>query len=101
MPLKSGWDAIIVDPDSRDFCEDTIIYHDHNHIINRHVMPYLRDIEGVRRINNRAEPFDCRLGTAPEMANFSSAIHGGPATPAIEVTVGTPTRLHAVGGVCQ
>lgn len=83
------------------FRDVALIFHDDDPIINRDVMPYNVDVNGLRGINYKAEPFAERAAK-PFPANvLDSRIHGDPATPLIEVTAGDDVRLHVAAGFGQ
>ncbi|MBI4288922.1 MAG: multicopper oxidase domain-containing protein, partial [Chloroflexi bacterium] len=98
QPLKSGWEAMIVDPNGRDFREDTIMYHEFgDESFNMKdagggSLP-LNDFLGVyrpgsRALNYRSEPFFRRqelaeevLGHEDESQSYGYYMFGDPATP--------------------
>jgi len=116
QPLKSGWDAMIVDPNGKDFREDTIIYHEFgdetyqlkdkngtNMPLNDFVGAYR---PGARAINYRSEPFFRRqelaeasaLGHDDESQSYGSYMFGDPATTIPRGYIGDPTKRRIVNG---
>ncbi len=115
QPLKSGWDAIIVDPNGKDFREDTIIYHefgdetftirDKNGTglpVNDFIGTYR---PGSRAINYRSEPFfrrqellETTLGHHDESQSYGSYMFGDPATTIPRGYIGDPTKRRIVNG---
>ncbi|MBI2852829.1 MAG: hypothetical protein HYX84_06995 [Chloroflexi bacterium] len=114
QPLKSGWEAIIVDPGGKDFREDTIIYHEFGHEEfdlsdkDGRPIPQVVDMDGSsnyrpgsRAINYRSEPFfrrneaqlDSGERTMPdESLDYGSYMNGDPATPIPRGYIGDPTK---------
>lgn len=115
QPVKSGWDAMIVDPNGKDFREDTIIYHEFGDesfkILDRggNALP-LKDPfnedayrPGSRLLNYRSEPFFHRqelvvpiLGHIDPSQNYGSYMFGDPATPRPRGYIGDPTKRRIV-----
>ncbi|MBI4337365.1 MAG: multicopper oxidase domain-containing protein [Chloroflexi bacterium] len=112
-PSKSGWEAIIVDPNGKDFREDTIMYHEFGDETfdmrdkNGNKMP-TNDFLGVyrpgsRALNYRSEPFFRRqelaeavLGFHDESQSYGSYMFGDPATPFPRGYIGDPTKRRIV-----
>ncbi|MBI2907205.1 MAG: multicopper oxidase domain-containing protein [Chloroflexi bacterium] len=114
-PLKSGWEAIIVDPSGKDFREDTIIYHEWGdesfRLSDREGSPLpLNDDHGVyrpgsRALNYRSEPFFRRqelaepiLGHEDRSQDYGSYMFGDPPTPMPRGYIGDPTKRRIVHG---
>ncbi|MBI4289119.1 MAG: multicopper oxidase domain-containing protein, partial [Chloroflexi bacterium] len=113
QPLKSGWEAMIVDPNGKDFREDTIMYHEFgDESFNMRdakggSLP-LNDFLGVYRpgsrlLNYRSEPFFRRqelaeevLGFHDESQSYGSYMFGDPATPFPRGYLGDPTKRRLV-----
>ena len=85
------------------FKDVALIFYDNDPIMNRDVMPYTRDVTGVRGINLRAEPFVERLAENKDMSLVfkTGSGHADPRTPIIEAKVGEQIRVHVMGGPGQ
>ncbi|MBI4303260.1 MAG: DUF4399 domain-containing protein, partial [Chloroflexi bacterium] len=104
VPVKSGTNVKVVSSSGNftAFRDVVLLFHDDDVGMNRDVMPYRRDVTGIRGINYKAVPFAERLAVNPDVSKvFSSAVHGDPRTPVITVTAGDQVRLHVAGGVGQ
>jgi FtsP/CotA-like multicopper oxidase with cupredoxin domain len=112
-PIKSGWEAIIVDPNGKDFREDTIVYHEVGdeefEIVDKdgdklpQVDPFKTYRPASRALNYRSEPFFRRrelvidvLGHEDESQNYGSYMFGDPPTPIPRGYVGDPTKRRIV-----
>ncbi|MEE8443391.1 MAG: di-heme oxidoredictase family protein, partial [Dehalococcoidia bacterium] len=112
-PLKSGWDAMIVDPNGKDFREDTIIYHEIGNededIMDKdgNALPVVDSFDtyrpGSRALNYRSEPFfrrqelaDVVLGHPDESQSYGSYMFGDPPTPRPRGYIGDPTKRRLV-----
>ena len=112
-PLKSGWEAMIVDPNGKDFREDTIIYHEIGDeefdIVDKDgkELPQVGPAEeyrpGSRAIGYRSEPFMRRqelveavLGHGDLSQNYGSYMFGDPPTPVPRGYIGDPTKRRIV-----
>lgn len=125
QPQKSGWDAIIVDPNGRDFREDTIIYHEFGDETfslrdkNGNQLPLNPQMDGAtnyrpgsRLLNYRSEEFFRRdelvatvlqipiggqlVNQADESQDYGSYMNGDPPTPMPRGYVGDPTKRRIV-----
>jgi hypothetical protein len=112
---RSGWEAIIVDPNGKDFREDTIIYHEIGDesfkVVDRddNALP-LNDPHneeayrpGSRALNYRSEPFFNRqvlvepiLGHPDGSHNYGSYMFGDVPTPTPRGYLGDPTKRRIV-----
>ncbi len=114
--LRSGWAAIIADPNGSDFREFAIAYHE---IGDDSFSPLNKDGEallqvdpfsgayrpGGRAINYRSEPFMNRLklqsetvGIADMSQAYSSYVFGDPATPIARNYLGDPVKQRLIHG---
>ncbi|MBI4284909.1 MAG: multicopper oxidase domain-containing protein [Chloroflexi bacterium] len=115
QPLKSGWEAIIVDPNGKDFREDTIIYHeigDESFRVSEESgspLPLNDPLNedayrpASRAINYRSEPFFNRqelvepiLGHPDGSQNYGSYMFGDVPTPTPRGYLGDPTKRRIV-----
>lgn len=118
QPIKSGWDAIIVDPSGKDFREDTIIYHEFGDEEfdlsdkNGNPIPQVVAMDGSdnyrpgsRALNYRSEPFfrrnEAQLNPGgrtleDESQDYGSYMNGDPPTPMPRGYVGDPTKRRIV-----
>jgi len=85
------------------FKDVALIFQDDDQGLGRDFMPYKRDVQGIRGINYKAEPFSERLAADLAIGRVlkTSASHPDPRTPLIEVKVGEAVRMHIVGGPGQ
>lgn len=114
--LRSGWQAMIVDPNGPDFREVTVIYHEVGDEAFKPLeksgepMPQ-RDLlvdvyrPGSRALNYRSEPHGTRLalgkqtwGFADESQGYGSYMFGDPATPIPRSYLGDPIKWRLVHG---
>lgn len=114
--LKSGWLAMIEDPNGPDFREFVIVYHEVGHeefrpLNKKEEMIPLRDQAaddyrpGTRAINYRSESFANNLelqkklfGRMDESLSYSAYLFGDPATPIPRSYVGDPVKWRVVHG---
>ena len=113
---RTGWDAVIRDPNGGDFREFMIIYHEIGDERYRHlnaqgklvvqVDPFTHAYRpGDRAINYRSEPFMNRLalqqketGQFDESLAYSSYTFGDPATPIARSYLGDPVKERVLHG---
>ena len=115
QPQQSGWEAIIVDPNGKDFREDTIVYHEIGDesfkVVDRDDNalpendPFNEDAYrvGSRALNYRSEPFFNRqvlvvpiLGHPDGSHNYGSYMFGDVPTPTPRGYLGDPTKRRIV-----
>ncbi len=116
--MKSGWQAMIEDPNGPDFREVTVIYHEvgdeafQQNIKNRDGSPMdqrdpVIDVyrPGSRALNYRSEPHGTRLalgkakwGFTDESQAYGSYMFGDPATPVPRSYLGDPMKWRMVHG---
>ncbi len=114
--LKSGWSAIIQDPQGSDFREYAVFYHEIGNERFRHrtksgqlvpfVDPFTSSYKpGGRALNYRSEPFMDRLqlqydktGAFDRSQAYSSYTFGDPATPIARSYLGDPVKTRLVHG---
>ncbi len=114
--LKSGWMAMITDPNGHDFREFAIFYHEIGdevfRILNRkgEMLPQRDQITdtyrpGGRGLNLRSEPHGTRLGLQAERhgihdesQGYGSYTFGDPATTVPRSYLGDPTKFRMMGG---
>ncbi len=117
-PLKSGWEAMIVDSDNQaDFREYVIMYHEVGDEAFRplsksgEMIPQRDPISdayrpGARALNYRSEPFgtnnlanqEAKFGFGDEAESYSSYTFGDPATPIPRAYLGDPSKFRLVHG---
>ncbi|RMG93408.1 MAG: DNRLRE domain-containing protein, partial [Chloroflexi bacterium] len=117
QPLKSGWEAIIVDPNGVNFREFVLMFHEIGNedfeILDaeNRPLPVVDDKlsgayrPGSRAINYRSEPFYNRFslemelfGTFDKSHGYSSYRYGEPATPIPRSYLGEPTKTRLMHG---
>lgn len=116
IPLRSGWAAVIRDPNGTDFREFALTYHEIGNESYRLldgagrfvplVDPLLSDYRPASRaINYRSEPFMNRLrlqqqrtGSFDESLSYSSYTFGDPATPIMRAYLGDPVKQRVIHG---
>jgi hypothetical protein len=114
--LRSGWAAIIRDPNGSDFREFALVYHEIGNERYRHldrngqfvdqVDPFSGAYRpGDRALNYRSEPFMNRLqlqqqtfGRFDESLVYSSYSFGDPATPIARSYLGDPVKQRLIHG---
>jgi FtsP/CotA-like multicopper oxidase with cupredoxin domain len=114
--LRSGWAAIIQDPNGSDFREFAIVYHEigterFRHRTKNGAAVLLTDRftsaykPGGRALNYRSEPFMNRLqlqqqifGKADLSLSYSSYAFGDPATPVARSYLGDPVKQRVIHG---
>jgi len=114
--LRSGWAAIIQDPNGSDFREFALVYHEIGNERYRHldrngrqapqVDPYTGAYRpGDRALNYRSEPFMNRLqlqqetfGHFDESTVYSSYAFGDPSTPIARSYLGDPVKQRLIHG---
>lgn len=115
QPQRSGWEAIIVDPNGKDFREDTIIYHEIGdesfNVVDKDdsALPLNDPLNedayrpGSRALNYRSEPFLNRqelvvpiLGHPDGSHNYGSYMFGDVPTPTPRGYLGDPTKRRIV-----
>ena len=114
--LRSGWSAIIRDPDGSDFREFAIFYHEIGDERFRHrnkkgiLVPFIDPRSGAykpggRAMNYRSEPFMNRLdlqldrfGFKDQSQAYSSYTFGDPSTPITRSYLGDPVKTRLVHG---
>jgi len=113
LPVRSGAVVDVRNPGlpGGGYRDAALIFHDDDQVMNRDVMPYRIDVEGVRGINYKAEPFSAknpdRLVVDANIANVfhtgdgGAGSHADPLTPLIEAKVGDPVLLHVLQGYGQ
>jgi FtsP/CotA-like multicopper oxidase with cupredoxin domain len=113
---RTGWDAIIADPQSGPFREFALYYHEigHESYLYRNgrgefivqIDPYTGSYRpGARALNYRSEPFMNRLelqqqlgGSYDKSAAYSSYTFGDPATPLLRSYLGDPVKQRLIDG---
>ena len=116
QPLKSGWMAMIHDPNGNDFREFAIFYHEIGdevfRILNRkgEMLPQRDAVTdayrpGGRGLNLRSEPHGTRLalqlerhGIHDESMGYGSYTFGDPATTIPRSYLGDPVKFRMMGG---
>ena len=114
--LRSGWAAIIEDPNGSYFREFAIFYHEIGNERFRHRdkagrrAPFVDSFTGAykpggRALNYRSEPFMNRLALQHETVGFfdpsqaySSYVFGDPATPIARAYLGDPVKQRIIHG---
>lgn len=102
--IKSGTQAMIVNPNLPDFREFGLAVHDFAFLldaagnpINPPPVPGVPADPGVMGVNYRNEPLQFRTGPDTAYA-FSSFVHGDPGTPTFRTLTGDPIRLRLIHG---
>ncbi|RME42862.1 MAG: hypothetical protein D6796_13835, partial [Caldilineae bacterium] len=116
LPLASGWEAIIQDPNGVDFREFVILFHeigDEDYKIldkNGDKLPVIDPLTksyrpASRALNYRSEPFRDRFKLLDDAGKpfdkahgYSSYAYGDPATPIPRSYLGEPTKTRIVHG---
>ena len=114
--LKSGWMAMIEDPNGPDFREFVVVYHETGSeefrpLNKQEEMILLRDVtagnyrSSTRALNYRSEPFGNNLirqkklfGMEDEALSYSAYNNGDPATPIPRSYLGDPAKWRLVHG---
>lgn len=115
-PIRSGWDAIITDPNGSDFREFALVYHEIGTERFRHRNRFGFAVElldrftssykpGGRALNYRSEPFMNRLelqyntsGKIDHSLAYSSYSFGDPATPIARSYLSDPVKQRLIHG---
>ena len=115
-PLRSGWSAIVQDPNGSDFREFALVYHEvgdeRYRLLNKggqfvpQVDPYTDAYRpDGRALNYRSEPFMNRLalqqqttGKFDKSGAYSSYVFGDPATPIARSYLGDPVKQRIIHG---
>ncbi len=82
------------------FTDAALIFHEDDKQMNRDVMPYLANINGLRGINYKAMPFNERDPTHQARV-LNSTIFGDPTTLLITVNQSNEVHLHVLQGYGQ
>ncbi len=116
-PLKSGWQAMIAQPNAPDFREYVIVYHEVGDEAfrplskNGEMVPQRDPVSdayrpAARALNYRSEPFGtnnlanqkARFGFEDEAESYSSYTFGDPGTPIPRAYLGDPSKFRLVHG---
>lgn len=78
------------------FRDAVLIFLESDQIMNRDVMPYRPDVEGIRGVNYKAEPFAERLKEDKNISRVmkTGGAHSEPRTTIIRAIAGDQVRLH-------
>lgn len=117
VPLTSGVEAVIQNPEMADFREFVLVYHDADPDIGTFVMPYGEEVDKMTLVNYRAEPVKKRLSQFELVldkdrfdndsdmdqarAVYDSSQFGDPNTNVFSAFSGDPVRFRIISGYSE